>query len=101
MVPCISGAWWISSSNCSEIIKSSVNHRKAWGEIWQSVEAGGQEGFVEVWDSLSFVAAWPLTEEYMQCQKTRGVYVNRGKTELYWCADRQCLTNTSHFLLAL
>ena len=35
MVPCISGACLITRSICSELIKSSVNHRKAWGEIWQ------------------------------------------------------------------
>lgn len=34
MLLCISGTLLITRSICSELIKSSVNHRKAWVEIW-------------------------------------------------------------------
>lgn len=35
MLLCISDTPLITRSICTELIKSSVNHRKAWDEIWQ------------------------------------------------------------------
>lgn len=35
MRPCISGTCLITRFICSKLIKLSVNHSKAWGEIWQ------------------------------------------------------------------
>lgn len=63
MVPCISDACLIIRSACSELIKSSVNHRKAWGKIWQHQEVGRKV----LWECDTASAFISATWHYVSC----------------------------------